>query len=258
MQIFVGNLSFKATELDVKKLFEEFGNIANPKVVMDKRGRKSRGFGFIEMPDDIQAQNAINALDGKEFMGRPLNVSAAKPKTETIQDSPETKLETYSPRGGYKKGRRSLSYIKRRAQAGIEEKPKPSWKNKENPMRWRKKSEQSRPWKKPEGEAKPWHKSSSESKPWRKREHSKFWQKPEGESSPTHKSNGESRSWRKPESGSRPYHRPSEEPKSWERPDGKSRPWRKTSDHPQKSRFGGPKKSYANKNRPSKSRHIQD
>jgi len=82
MKIFVGNLSFAATEADVNRLFADFGSVASVKIVMEKKGKKSRGFGFTEMLDDEQAQAAIAALDGAEFMGRPLNVSPARPKPE--------------------------------------------------------------------------------------------------------------------------------------------------------------------------------
>jgi hypothetical protein len=84
MDIFVGNLSFDATEGDVRKLFEGFGNVASVVIVMrkEKRVPKSRGFGFIQMPDEQQALAAIAALNGKEFMGRVLNVDPARPKTE--------------------------------------------------------------------------------------------------------------------------------------------------------------------------------
>ena len=85
MNIFVGNLSFDAAEGDVKKLFEDFGNVASVVIVMrkEKKAPKSRGFGFVEMPDEQQALAAIAALSGKEFMGRVLNVDPARPKTET-------------------------------------------------------------------------------------------------------------------------------------------------------------------------------
>ena len=79
MNIFVGNLLFSATEQDVKSLFETFGVVASVNI-KKKSGKNSRGFGFVNMPDDTQAQAAISALQDKEFMGRPLNVSAQRPK----------------------------------------------------------------------------------------------------------------------------------------------------------------------------------
>jgi RNA recognition motif-containing protein len=82
MNIFVGNLSFDSTGADVKKLFEGFGNVASAVIVMEKEKKapKSRGFGFVQMSDEQQALAAIAALNGKEFMGRILNVNPARPK----------------------------------------------------------------------------------------------------------------------------------------------------------------------------------
>lgn len=79
MNIFVGNLSFLATENDVKSIFEAFGVVASVHI-KKKSGKNSRGFGFVAMPDDAQAQAAIAALQDKEFMGRPLSVSIGRPK----------------------------------------------------------------------------------------------------------------------------------------------------------------------------------
>ena len=75
MNIFVGNLSFEATEQDVLKLFQQFGEVLSITILMDKNGKKSRGFGFLEMADDEKAKAAIAALEGSEFMGRNINVS---------------------------------------------------------------------------------------------------------------------------------------------------------------------------------------
>ncbi len=79
MNVFVGNLSFSATGEDVKKIFEAFGVVTSVSI-KKKSGQNSRGFGFVNMPDDVQAQTAITALHGKEFMGRPLSVSVQRPK----------------------------------------------------------------------------------------------------------------------------------------------------------------------------------
>ncbi len=79
MNIFVGNLSFSATENDVKSIFEAFGAVSSVRI-KKKSGQNSRGFGFVSMPDDGQAQAAIAGLQDKEFMGRPLSVSIERPK----------------------------------------------------------------------------------------------------------------------------------------------------------------------------------
>jgi len=79
MNIFVGNLSFLAKENDVKGIFEAFGTVTLVSI-KKKSGQNSRGFGFVTMPDDIQAQAAIAGLEDKDFMGRPLSVSVQRPK----------------------------------------------------------------------------------------------------------------------------------------------------------------------------------
>jgi RNA recognition motif-containing protein len=79
MNIFVGNLPFLAKADDIKSVFEAFGTVSFVNI-KKKSGENSRGFGFVSMPDDIQAQAAIVGLQGKEFMGRPLNVSIERPK----------------------------------------------------------------------------------------------------------------------------------------------------------------------------------
>lgn len=189
MNIFVGNLLFEATEAEVRKFFEGFGSVASVAIVMDKKGTKSRGFGFVEMPDDAQAQAAIAVLDGKDFMGRPLNVSPARTKSEAerqreekkqlrrklkaeaeqaLQQEKDQKAAASPKKGGYKAGRRSRSFMMRRAAVGIEGQAKPAGKRQDNPMRWRKKQEQPKPWQKSQGEAKPRQKPRGESKPWRK------------------------------------------------------------------------------------------
>lgn len=80
MNIYVGNLSFKASEADLKALFEKFGQVDSAKIIMDKMTGRSRGFGFVEMPDNTQGQAAITELDGKDQDGRPLKVNEARPQ----------------------------------------------------------------------------------------------------------------------------------------------------------------------------------
>jgi hypothetical protein len=261
MNIFVGNLLFEATGADVKKLFEGYGFVASVVIAMEKEKKapKSRGFGFVQMPDEQQALAAIAALNGKEFMGRVLNVNPARPKPVVEQDKGEAKKirseikvkgqeylrkegeqkdAWYNPvfnkkRGRYKTGRRSLSFMKQRAASGIVQEATPKRESRENPMRWRKRkaqpkpwqrsSDEHKPWKKAEEGARPWKKAEGESKPWRKSEGGiKPWKKPEGESRPRKKPGGEIRTWRK--SG--------EEPKPWKKPAGESKPWRKSSKRP--------------------------
>jgi RNA recognition motif-containing protein len=83
MNIYVANIPFKASEAELRGLFEEFGEVTSAKIILDKFTQRSRGFGFIEMGDDSAAQNAINQLNGADFMGKNLVVNEARPKTDT-------------------------------------------------------------------------------------------------------------------------------------------------------------------------------
>jgi cold-inducible RNA-binding protein len=80
--IFVGNLSFGATEADVRSLFEQYGTIERVNLITDRDTGQSRGFGFVEMSGNDEAQRAIAALDGRELNGRNLKVNEARPKED--------------------------------------------------------------------------------------------------------------------------------------------------------------------------------
>jgi RNA recognition motif-containing protein len=82
MNIYVGNLSYKMTDEDLGKLFSTYGTVSESKVVIDKATRRSKGFGFVEMPNQSEGDEAIRQLDGKEIDGRPIKVNVAKPKEE--------------------------------------------------------------------------------------------------------------------------------------------------------------------------------
>jgi RNA recognition motif-containing protein len=79
--IFVGNLDFAATDAEVRSLFERFGAVERVNLVTDRDTGRPRGFAFVEMTDDQQAEQAIAALNGKDLNGRSLNVNEARPKT---------------------------------------------------------------------------------------------------------------------------------------------------------------------------------
>ncbi|MBI2551249.1 RNA-binding protein [Candidatus Uhrbacteria bacterium] len=81
-KLFVGNLSWSATDDDLRQLFMPFGNVVSARVITDKMTGRSRGFGFVEMGSDAEAQAALDALNNKDFMGRPVGVSIARPKEE--------------------------------------------------------------------------------------------------------------------------------------------------------------------------------
>ncbi len=80
MNIFVGNLSFSTTNEDLQTAFAAFGAVESAQVIMDRQTGRSRGFGFVEMPDDGEAQAAISGMNGTELGERPLTVNEAKPR----------------------------------------------------------------------------------------------------------------------------------------------------------------------------------
>ena len=82
MNIYVSNLSFNVQDEDLREFFAEYGEVSSAKVIMDKFTNRSRGFGFVEMPDNAAAQKAIQELDGATVEGRAIKVSEAKPREE--------------------------------------------------------------------------------------------------------------------------------------------------------------------------------
>jgi cold-inducible RNA-binding protein len=82
MKLFVGNLSFGTTEDTVRSLFETQGTVDSVNIMTDRDTGRSRGFAFVEMPNDAEAQNAITAMSGKEVAGRALTVNQARPKED--------------------------------------------------------------------------------------------------------------------------------------------------------------------------------
>ncbi|MDB5251060.1 MAG: RNA-binding protein [Flaviaesturariibacter sp.] len=82
MNIYVSNLSFNVQDEDLKEFFAEYGDVSSAKVITDKLTGKSRGFGFVEMPDDEAARKAIAELDNGTVEGRNIRVQEAKPKED--------------------------------------------------------------------------------------------------------------------------------------------------------------------------------
>lgn len=82
MNIYVGNLSYEITDDEVKDLFSPHGEIASVSIIKDKHSGQSKGFGFIEMPNQAEAEEAIKALNESELKGRNIKVNQAKPKEE--------------------------------------------------------------------------------------------------------------------------------------------------------------------------------
>ena len=82
MNIYISNLSFKVEDGDLKQLFEEYGEVSSAKVITDRYTGRSRGFGFVEMPDNEAAQKAITELNQAEYDGKVITVNEARPREE--------------------------------------------------------------------------------------------------------------------------------------------------------------------------------
>ena len=83
MNIFVGNLPFEATEEDLLAAFGAHGQVDSAAIITDRFSGRPRGFGFVEMPNDTEAQAAIDNLNGTDLKGRPLTVNQARPRDDT-------------------------------------------------------------------------------------------------------------------------------------------------------------------------------
>ena len=82
MNIYVGNLSYDLTEKELEELFAEFGSVTAARIITDRTTGRSKGFGFIEMDNKAEGEEAIKQLDGKEMNERPLKVNEARPREE--------------------------------------------------------------------------------------------------------------------------------------------------------------------------------
>ena len=82
MNIYVGNLSFDTSEDDIRQAFAEYGQVSSVSIIKDKFTGRSRGFAFVEMPNNSEAQAAISGLNGQDLGGRTLTVNEARPRTE--------------------------------------------------------------------------------------------------------------------------------------------------------------------------------
>ncbi len=80
MNIYVGNISFRTTEEDLIDLFAQFGDVASAKIITDRETGRSRGFAFVDMDNQDEGLAAIEALNGREHMGRNLTVNEARPR----------------------------------------------------------------------------------------------------------------------------------------------------------------------------------
>lgn len=101
MNIYVSNLSYDTTSDSLQGLFAEYGEVTSANVITDRETGRSRGFGFVEMPNDAEGQKAIDGLNGTEFEGKTINVNVARPRTERSS-------------GGYNRGGNGGGYNRRR------------------------------------------------------------------------------------------------------------------------------------------------
>ena len=85
MNIYVGNLPNSVNEGDLREVFQAFGQVSTAAVIKDKFSGESRGFGFIEMPNKIEAEKAISMVNGKDLKGRTAKVNEAKPRTDSTR-----------------------------------------------------------------------------------------------------------------------------------------------------------------------------
>ena len=88
MNIFISNLNYNTVEQELQALFENYGEVSSVKIVTDRETGRSRGFGFVEMPNDNEAKSAIEATNEKEIGGRTLKVNEARPREERPRRAP--------------------------------------------------------------------------------------------------------------------------------------------------------------------------
>ena len=80
MNIYIGNLSYQVTEEELKEEFKNFGDVKSSKIIIDRETGRSKGFGFVEMEQSEDGENAINQLNGKDLKGRNIKVNESRPK----------------------------------------------------------------------------------------------------------------------------------------------------------------------------------
>lgn len=102
MNIYVSHLNFKTENESLQELFAQYGEVSSASIITDRETGRSRGFGFVEMPNDAEGQAAIDALNDTEFEGMNITVNVARPKTER------------SDRGGYNRGGNGGGYNRNR------------------------------------------------------------------------------------------------------------------------------------------------
>ncbi|MFT4583623.1 MAG: RNA recognition motif-containing protein [Gammaproteobacteria bacterium] len=94
MNIYVGNLPYNVQDAELRGAFEPYGTVTSVEVIFDRRTQRSRGYGFVEMENENEANEAIGALNGSEFQGRELRVDESKPKDEKPSSRPRNPQST--------------------------------------------------------------------------------------------------------------------------------------------------------------------
>jgi RNA recognition motif-containing protein len=116
MKLFVGNLGFEVQDDDLRTAFEPFGQVDSASIIRDRMSSQSRGFGFVEMPSRHDALKAIDEMNGKEFMGRSMNVNEARPMPERAPMMRGGFSNPDKPRRGRDGERRRAAALKGRKQ----------------------------------------------------------------------------------------------------------------------------------------------
>jgi RNA recognition motif-containing protein len=100
MNIYVGNLPYSVQDDELREAFEAFGEVSSAEVIFDRRTQRSRGYGFVEMENDDDGREAIEALNGSDFQGRELRVDESKPKEEKPSSRPRNQQRNRSDSRG--------------------------------------------------------------------------------------------------------------------------------------------------------------
>lgn len=143
MRIYVGNLPYTYDDQELASLFKTYGEVASARIVLDRESGRSRGFGFVEMPDENAARTAMGGMDGHRIDGRPLQVNEARPSAAHTGGAPRRDRDGGGgPPGGYSSGPRPPRSDRSSAgstghQGGGGKKPNRSYESERRPSRGR-------------------------------------------------------------------------------------------------------------------------
>ncbi|HNW70670.1 MAG TPA: RNA-binding protein [Bacteroidales bacterium] len=102
MKIYAGNLHYGMTEDELQKIFEEYGQVSSVKIITDKYSGRSKGFGFVEMPNDAEAQQAIDELNGTDVKGRNITVNQSIERKEGEGNRNNNRRENFRRNNNYR------------------------------------------------------------------------------------------------------------------------------------------------------------